>query len=80
MLGKCKRCYTLTHLSPDNIYLYINVIILVFLLLTLNIFHTFFSVFIVDFGQVNDSWEISEKYGRTDIGLCKELSLFLTLS
>ena len=30
---------------------------LVFLLLTLNIFHTFFSVSIVDFEQVNATWE-----------------------
>ena len=31
-------------------------VVLVFLLLTLKIFHTFFSVSIVDFEQVNVSW------------------------
>ena len=35
-----------------------TLIILVFLLLTLNIFHTFFSVFIIDFEQVNVNWVI----------------------
>ena len=34
----------------------VNDIVLVFLLLTLNIFHFFFSVSIVDFEQVNVSW------------------------
>ena len=33
-------------------------VVLVFLLLTLNIFHTFSSAFIVDFEQVNVSWDI----------------------
>ena len=33
-------------------------VILVFLWLTLNIFHTFFSVSLVDFGQLNVSWAI----------------------
>ena len=44
---------------PANIYLFkVDVdVFLVFLLLTLNIFHTFFySVSIVDFEQVNVSW------------------------
>ena len=31
-------------------------VVLVFLWLTLNIFHTFFSVSLVDFGQLNVSW------------------------
>ena len=31
-------------------------VFLVFLLLTMNIFHTFFSVSVVDFEQVNVSW------------------------
>ena len=35
----------------------VNGVVLVFLLLTLNIFHTFFSVFVVDFEQVNVSWD-----------------------
>ena len=34
----------------------VNAVVLVFLLLTLNIFHTFFSVSIVDFEQANVSW------------------------
>ena len=33
-------------------------VVLMFLLLTLNIFHTFFNVVIVDFEQVNVSWVI----------------------
>ena len=33
-------------------------VVLVFLMLTLNIFHTFFSVSLVDFEQVNVSWLI----------------------
>ena len=41
---------------PANIYIYINDVALVFLFLTLNIFHTFFSVSIVDFKQVNIIW------------------------
>ena len=45
---------TIMHIHNKN-----NVIdvVLVFLLLTLNIFHAFFSVFSVDFEQVNVSWE-----------------------
>ena len=39
---------------PNNIY--VIYLILVFLLLTLNIFHTFFSVSIVYFEQINISW------------------------
>ena len=35
---------------------YVNDVVLVFLLLTLNIFHTIFSVSLVVFGQVNVSW------------------------
>ena len=34
----------------------VNDVLLVFLLLTLNVFHTFFSVSIVDFKQVNVNW------------------------
>ena len=34
-----------------------NEVVLVFLLLTLNIFHTLFSVSIVEFEQVNVSWD-----------------------
>ena len=34
----------------------INDVVLVFLLLILNIFHTFFSAFFVDFDEVNISW------------------------
>ena len=33
-------------------------VVLVLLLLTLNIFYTFFSVSILDFEQVNVSWEV----------------------
>ena len=36
----------------------VNGVVLVFLLLTLNIFHTFFSISIVEFEQVNVSWEV----------------------
>ena len=57
--------------KPANIYLFkvtiktlekgvkhVDDVVLLFLLLTLNIFHTFFSgVSIVDFEQVNVSWE-----------------------
>ena len=38
--------------------LYVNDVVLVFLLLTLNIFHTFSSVSIVDFEQVDVSWKM----------------------
>ena len=41
-----------THNSP-----LVNNVVLVFLLLTLNIFHTFSSVSIVDFEQENGNWE-----------------------
>ena len=34
----------------------VNDLILVFLLLCLNLFHTFFSISIADFEQVNVSW------------------------
>ena len=34
----------------------VNDIVLVFLLLTLNVFHSFFSASIVDFEQVNVCW------------------------
>ena len=40
---------------------------LVFLLLTLNIFHTFFYVSIVDIEQVNVSWEVRSKKKRDKI-------------
>ena len=39
-------------------------VVLVFLLLTLNIFHTFFSVYIVDFEQVNVSREGLQLYKK----------------
>ena len=43
--------------NPPNIYLFkVNDVVLVFLLLTLNIFRTLSSVSIVDFEQVNVSW------------------------
>ena len=44
------------HVDIANIYLFkASDVVLVFLLLTLNIFHTFFSVYIVDFEQANVS-------------------------
>ena len=44
------------HVDIANIYLFkASGVVLVFLLLTLNIFHTFYSVYIVDFEQVNVS-------------------------
>ena len=44
------------HVDIANIYLFkVSDVVLVFLLLTLNIFHTFLSVSIVDFEQVNVS-------------------------
>ena len=39
-------------------------VVLVFLLVTLNIFHSFFSVSIVDFEEVNISWVSSVKDHR----------------
>ena len=39
----------------------VNDIVLVFLLLTLNIFHSFFSASIVDFEQVNVCWVNMER-------------------
>ena len=43
---------------PVNIYLFQtkNDVVLMFLLLTLNIFHTFSTVILVDIEQVNVSW------------------------
>ena len=40
----------------------VNDIVLVFLLLTLNIFHSFFSASIVDFEQVNVCWVNMERW------------------
>ena len=40
----------------------VNDIVVVFLLLTLNVFHTFFSVSIVDFEQVSICWVCYEKF------------------
>ena len=37
-------------------------VVLVFLLLTLNIFDAFFSVSIVDFEQVNVNWVLTTKF------------------
>ena len=39
-------------------YVDVDDVVLVFLLLILNIFHTFFSVSIVDFEQVNACWKM----------------------
>ena len=44
------------HTNPRK-QIYVDVV-LVFLLLTLNTFHTFSSASIVDFDQLNDSWVI----------------------
>ena len=44
-------------------------VVLVFLLITLNIFHTFFCVSIADFEQVNGTWEETNKY-VTKINFC----------
>ena len=46
-LEKGKICSTLTIKTPENV----NNVVLVFLLLTSNIFHTFFIVSIVDYEQ-----------------------------
>ena len=48
--------HSFTKVNPATIYLF--KVILVILLLTLNIFHTFFRVSIVDFEQVNVCWEV----------------------
>ena len=48
----------------NSIYPSCNDIVLVFLFLTLNIFYTFFLVFIVDFEQVNISWDDSFKQNK----------------
>ena len=52
---KCEICSKLTIKHQNNV---IDVI-LMFLLLTMNIFHTFSSVSIVDFEQVNVSWDVT---------------------
>ena len=59
----CEICSKLTIKTPERRQRRL----LVFLLLTLNIFHTFFIVFYVDFEQVYVNWEkaityILEKY------------------
>ena len=52
--SSCKSISKSIHVDTANIYLFIaSDAALVFSLLTLNIFHTFFSVSIVDFEQVN---------------------------
>ena len=52
--SSCKSISKSIHVDTANIYLFIaSDVALVFSLLTLNIFHTFFRVSIVDFEQVN---------------------------
>ena len=43
---------------------YVNDVVLVFLLLTLNIIHTFSSVSIIEFEQVNVSWEVTSIFEK----------------
>ena len=57
--------------SPVNICVFKVDVILVFLLLTLNIFHTFSSVPVVDFKQVNVSWVIPITSSRTKRSILK---------
>ena len=46
------------HVDTANIYLFkVSDVVLVFLLLTLNIFHTFSSASMVDFEKVKVNWE-----------------------
>ena len=54
----------------------INGVVLVSLLLTFNIFHTLFSVFIVDFEQVGAGWEALFLAGKIIVGFhfCKFLT------
>ena len=49
---RCEICFTLTIKTPEHV----SDVVLVFLLLTLNIFHTYFNVYIVVFEQVNVIW------------------------
>ena len=52
----CKIISKSIHVDTANIYLFkASDVVLVFLLLNLNILHTFFSVSFVDFEQVNVS-------------------------
>ena len=51
---RCEICSKLTIKTPERRD--VTGVVLVFLLLTLNIFHTFSSVSIVDFKKVNISW------------------------
>ena len=50
---RCELCSKLIIKTPERRH----GIVLVFLYLTLNIIHTFLSVFIVDFKQVNVNWD-----------------------
>ena len=53
---KCEICPKLAMKTSEQSH--VNDVDLVLLLLTLNIFHTFSSFSIVDFAQVNISWEL----------------------
>ena len=70
--------FTLTQLiftcSKSTIELLITDVVLVFLLLNLNLFHTFFSVSIVDFKQKIVSWESDGIYSPTYFNLFISIS------
>ena len=66
---RCEILLKLTIKTPENVI----VVVLVFLQLILNIFHTIFSVSIVDFEQVKDYWENN----RTT---SKDVAFFLLLT
>ena len=51
--------------NNKNIRMKSNDIVLVFLLLTLNIFHIIFSVSVVDFERVNVAWVRKESQNHT---------------
>ena len=55
LCGKLLNRHTCAYQGVKNV----SDVILVFLLLTLNIFHTFSSISIVDFERINVSWVVS---------------------
>ena len=54
-----KRCVNIVKVNNKNIRT--TDVVLIFLLLTLNIFHTFICFFILDFEQVNVSWANNDR-------------------
>ena len=64
---RCEICSMLSIKTAEQCYW----LVLVFLLLTLNIFHTFSSISIVEVEQVNMSWVFETKIIIKRLAICK---------